>query len=331
MAIGHGVRTRTDRHLVACAAVLAAALVALAGCNPRGERKDAYTEQLDALRSVDPALIGYIKTASFDVALETPRALVVGPGDTVLVAGDKKILTYDAAGALAHSIALGDEPQCLARSNDGELFVGYHRSVEVLDGEGTVLRSHAVGGDDSHFTSIALLEDGIIVADAGARVVLRLAPDGTILGRIGERDPTRNIPGFVIPSPYFDVAMGADGLLRVANPGRHEVEAYTLEGDLEFSWGAPSTGIAGFSGCCNPCNFAIAPDGSFVTAEKGLPRVKVYDESGTFQTVVAAPDQFGAGHVAPDVDVDAAGRVFVIDTESKRVLVYEKTSDGGTR
>ncbi|MBM3243119.1 hypothetical protein FJZ31_43220, partial [Candidatus Poribacteria bacterium] len=47
-----------------------------------------------------------------------------------------------------------------------------------------------------------------------------------------------------------------------------------------------SMDIDGFCGCCNPVNFAMLPDGRFVTCEKGLPRVKIYDADGTFSGVV---------------------------------------------
>ena len=36
---------------------------------------------------------------------------------------------------------------------------------------------------------------------------------------------------------------------------------------------------------------AVLPDGSFVTAEIGIPRVKVYNRRGEMQTVVAGPSQ----------------------------------------
>ena len=34
--------------------------------------------------------------------------------------------------------------------------------------------------------------------------------------------------------------------------------------------------MADFFGCCNPAQLAVLPDGRFVTAEKGIPRVKIY-------------------------------------------------------
>ena len=30
---------------------------------------------------------------------------------------------------------------------------------------------------------------------------------GKLIGRLGEKNPDKNIPGFIIPSPYFDVAV----------------------------------------------------------------------------------------------------------------------------
>ena len=48
-------------------------------------------------------------------------------------------------------------------------------------------------------------------------------------GRIGEKNKERNVPGLIVPSPYLDVKLARDGLLRVNNTGRHRVEAYTPE------------------------------------------------------------------------------------------------------
>jgi hypothetical protein len=58
-----------------------------------------------------------------------------------------------------------------------------------------------------------------------------------ILRRIGERTPERSVAGFVIPSPYFDVELHPDGLLRVNNPGRHRIEVYTVGRRLRAGMG----------------------------------------------------------------------------------------------
>jgi hypothetical protein len=154
------------------------------------------------------------------------------------------------------------------------------------------------------------------------------------MGTIGKRDPDRGIGGFVVPSPHLDVAMAADGLLRAVNPGRHRIEAYTPEGDLELHWGKPSMGIDGFSGCCNPCSIALLPDGGVITGERGIPRVKLYDAHGTLLGVVAAPEKFAEGERALrgdwregsggglDVALDSRGRVLVLDPLARVVRIF---------
>jgi len=190
-------------------------------------------------------------------------------------------------------------------------------------------------------TSIAVSKKDVFVADAGNRIVIHYDTAGNVINHIGKKDIDKNIPGFVIPSPYFDLAVGHDGLLRVVNPGRHRIEAYTFDGDLEFWWGQFSSSIEGFCGCCNPVNFAILEDDSFVTCEKALVRVKIYDPEGTFVGVVAGPEQFVEGGAAGvsefgtgsqagafDVAVDAEGQIFVLDTIKNIVRIFTRKKTG---
>ncbi len=64
------------------------------------------------------------------------------------------------------------------------------------------------------------------------------------------------------------------------------------------------------------------PDGSFVTAEKGLPRVKIHNLDGSLRCVVAAPDQFDEGVVGLDVAVDDEGRIYVLDPSRNQVRIF---------
>jgi hypothetical protein len=112
---------------------------------------------------------------------------------------------------------------------------------------------------------------------------------------------------------------------------------YTVDGDLEMSWGKPSMGIAGFCGCCNPVGLAVLGDGRCVTFEKGLPRVKVYGAAGELESVVAGPDAFADAakelkvaapesgpHGGLDGLVDADGRVWVLDLITATVQVFKR-------
>jgi hypothetical protein len=186
-------------------------------------------------------------------------------------------------------------------------------------------------------TSIAVGRQDVFAADALNKVVHRFDKNGNLQGRLGQKDAQRGIDGFVVPSPYFDVVLGRDGLLRATNPGRQRVEAYTADGHLEWHWGTPSVQIEGFSGCCNPIALAGLPDGTFVTGEKGLVRVKVHDDEGRLLGVVAGPHQLGwqgpirvcekieeCGSHGVDVAVDSQGRIYVLEQVRNTILIFEK-------
>jgi len=166
----------------------------------------------------------------------------------------------------------------------------------------------------------------IIIADAGNREVLRCDPAGQVLARI---------KGFAVPSPYFDLLAGADGLLWVVNPGKHRIEAYNPDGTLELSWGETGMNVENFCGCCNPVYFARLPDGRFVTSEKGLNRIKLYTPTGKFLGVVA-----GVEHLVKDLELakqacancrigfgfpiacDATNRIFALDPATKEIRIF---------
>lgn len=313
---------------------------------PWADRTERGSERFDydlaEYRKIDPALVKYREVLAFPVLLKEPRAIATGPEDRVYVAGDKTIVVFDARGAKQTQIELEDSPRCLAvvttqDAQAGLILVGMKEHVEVYDSQGARQASWPSLGDKALLTSIAATSTEAFLADAGNRVVWHCDKTGKVVGPIGKRDPQRHIPGFVIPSPYFDVALSPDGLVRVANPGAHRVEGYTMDGDLEVVWGKASLAIEGFCGCCNPANFTLLADGSFVTVEKGLPRVKVYSPEGQLVAVVAGPEQLGPRAALTekdgsehrlavfDVAADSRGRVLVLDPSDGRVRVFATT------
>ena len=149
--------------------------------------------------------------------------------------------------------------------------------------------------------------------------------DGYVLcAEMKEKDETRDIPGFIIPSPFFDVGIDPDGFLWAANTGRHSLENYTLDGDFRSSWGEFTIDIEGFCGCCNPTHFVLLDDGRFITSEKGIPRIKEYNRLGNLESVVAGPDQFIEGTVGLDLARDSGGKIYVLDPMKKEVRIFKK-------
>jgi len=296
-----------------------------------------FIYDVKGLGKIDPNLILYEETGAIGTGFKVARGVAVGFDGHVYVAGDKSIRVVFGSHWLPDDIKLADMPRCLTVTDDGKIYVGMTEHVEVYDGRGKRLATWQSLGDDAVLTSIAVYKNDVFVADAGNRIVIHYDTAGKLINRIGAKDKDKNIPGFVVPSPYFDLAVARDGLLRVTNPGHHHIEAYTFDGDFEFWWGRFSSNVEGFCGCCNPVNFAILGDESFVTCEKGLIRVKIYDAEGAFVGVVAGPEQLVEGGTARidewaseakaggfDVAVDAAGRIFVLDTIKNIVRIFTR-------
>ncbi len=325
---------------VLVAAAVVVGIVAVLKLDVVGNKGSGLSEEfkfnVEELAHIDPNLIIYEESAeAIDTGFESAKTIAVGTKGTIYVGGDNSIRVFTMRGKLQNEINLEQTPGCIAVSSDGLIFAGLSDHVEVYDVQGRPVANWQSLGKDAILTSIVASETDVFVADAGNRVVVRYDRDGNIIGRIGRKDPERNVPGFVIPSGYFDLALAGDGLLRAVNPGRLRVDAYTFDGYYEFSWGKGTVDVEGFCGCCNPVNIAVLPDGGFVTCEKGLVRVKTYDSQGEFEGVVAAPVQLvreGDVRVCDlpeecqsggfDVAVDGSGRVYVLDTIKNIVRMF---------
>jgi len=326
--------------LIAVAIVIA--VIAVVRLDTTGKRGSGLGKEfiydLGDLGKIDPNLILYEESVPEIVTGFTEsRAITVTPDGFIYIAGDKAIRKFAENGNLLGETPFADMPRCLALADDGKFYIGMKDHVEVYDSHGKRLAAWQNLGNDAVLTSIAVSKNNVFVADAGNRIVHRFDTTGKLINRIGAKEKDRNISGFVIPSPYFDLAVARDGLLRVTNPGQHRIEAYTFDGDLEFFWGRFAAGVQGFCGCCNPVNFAILRDENFVTCEKGLIRVKIYDPDGAFVGVVAGPEQlveggasraseFGPASQAGgfDVAVDPNGRIFVLDTIKNIVRIFTR-------
>ena len=296
----------------------------------------AYDDSM--FRRTDPNLIHYRETRRFPCLRPVPRCLALSKEDHLFIGAGKFVTKCTLEGAQLAEIKLTEEARCLAVAADGIVYVGLREQVEVYGANGQLRSTWEKPPGQPYFTGLAVNSNELFVADAGNRVVLRYDRAGKLKGRIGGKDKDKQIPGFIVPSPFFDVEIARDGLLRVTNPGRHRVETYTPEGDLEAFWGQPGAAIENFCGCCNPINLATLADGRVVTLEKGIPRVKVYSAEGVFESVVAGAESFveNAAVCGPkdctvgglDAVADARGGIYVLDLVAANVRVFEPNRNG---
>ncbi len=283
-----------------------------------------FEYNIDNFKTIDESLLNYKEEPSIKIDYKLYFAINIDKKDRLYVSVDKKILVFDAHKNLISSFSMDESAYCLETSDSGDIFMGMADHIEIYNENGLKKESWKSLGKEAIITSLAVSEDYVYVADAGNLVVWKYDKQGNILGEIGRKDEKKDIPGFIIPSPFFDVEIDPDGFLWAANTGRHSLENYTKEGGLRTSWGKPSMAIEGFAGCCNPSHFVILEDGSFITAEKGIARIKVYNRLGMLESVVAGPEDFIEGTVDLDLAVDSKQRIFTLDHKKKAVRIFSK-------
>lgn len=325
--------------VVAAIAAAAAAFFFLDSARPLAELGDEYRYDLAEYAAIDPSLVLYEPVGRpIPTGLSQSRTIAIAADGAIWLTGDKAVVVMDARGTVLRTVECDAAPLCVAFDEGGLVYVGLTDHIAVFDAEGEPIADWQKPAENTLITSLAVAGGYVFAADAANKVVLRYTPDGVVSLQMGQRNPDRNWPGFVIPSPYsFHLALAPDGLLRIVNPGRHWVEAWTVDGHREWHWGETSIRVEGFSGCCNPAALAILPNGHIITSEKGLIRVKEYDDQGHFLGVVAGPEQLGwvepvRVHDRPEntqvrgfgVAVDAEGRVYVLDTVRNVIRVFEK-------
>lgn len=302
--------------------VIAAVAVIRIRQKPKGDT-NPYKYDLEQYKKVDLSLIGYREVAEIEVDMELHGLAV--DGEDIYLAADKVIVVFDKHGVEKNKIVLDAVAGCLTVAPDKKIYIGMGDHVEVYGIDGKRIASWKQINEKSIITSIAVSESSLFVADAGLRQVWHFDKDGNLRSSFGDKDDQAGVPGFVIPSPHFDLLIDkTDQSLWVVNPGHRKIENYDEDGRFLKSWGISSIQLPGFSGCCNPTDIAMINDGSFVTSEKGLVRVKVYDHNGKFMNVVAAPNLFDEDTVGLDLAVDDDGRVLILDCRRRVVRIFVK-------
>ncbi|MHC1702650.1 MAG: hypothetical protein AB9846_01970 [Tenuifilaceae bacterium] len=290
---------------------------------PESSTENPYEYKMDKLRHIDSSLVRYKEVNQIKPDIEQLHGITIDNSDNIYIVGNSKVIIYDSELIQKSTFKISNEAVCIA-VEESLIFIGVKDHIEVYDKSGNLLKSWKPVNEKAVITSIALTEKFVYVADAGNRLVYQYDKEGTIKMEIGKKNVEKGILGFVIPSPYFDLLIGREDQLWVVNPGRHSFESYNSKGDQISTWKRISMDIDGFSGCCNPSNIAMLSDGSFVTSEKGIERVKIHHPSGEFKCVVATPESFVEGTKGIDLAVDSKDRIYVLDPEKILVSIYSK-------
>jgi hypothetical protein len=226
-------------------------------------------------------------TNEFKVKEGTLKAVTVSPSGNIYLGGDSFISCYDHGLKLLWNIKTSAPVTSLCFFRD-TVYATTMELVMVLNSRGEIKNEWGPFEKNSIITSVSANESFVAFADAGNKMVFILDKGGEVKKMVGQNDGQ-----FVIPSAYFDVALGADNNLFVANTGNRRVETRDINGNIRSYFGEAGLAPEAFCGCCNPAHFILIP-GGFVTAEKGINRIKILNSKGEFVEFVSSKNDFVA-------------------------------------
>jgi hypothetical protein len=220
-------------------------------------------------------------------------SVAVSPEGIIYLGGDSYVKAVDNDLNALWDIKTDEKITALAVSGD-TVFASTTETILLISTSGKLITEWGPYEGNSIITSVYSDKQFLAFADAGNKIVYILKKNGELHSMFGQAEEK-----FVVPSPYFDVAL-SEGRLFAANTGHRRVETWTTDGKKLSQFGEPGTSPGAFCGCCNPSHFAVIPQG-FVTTEKGINRIKILDHRGDFVEFVSSQNDF-----IPSIPLDVA-------------------------
>ena len=304
--------------------LLAAVLLAVTGCGEeRPETSIGAGVEVEENAPSETAL-NYELTDTFAPELERLRAVEVTPSGRVYVAGGQEIAVLGRDGSVERRWRAEGPVGCLAVDEDGTVYAGLESRVVAYGPDGTAQAGWGTPGDGrgelEYVTDLALKDGYIYVADSGQCVIHRYTVGGDFVEDIGRREGSRG-GGLVCPSLSLECEVDEDGQLYVANIGRLRIERYDRNARLKDFWGSFGAEPENFIGCCNPVSICLMPQNRLATAEKGIPRVKIYDRGGGMLDYLES-DLFAAETSDLDLAAGPEGALYVADPGDGTIKIF---------
>jgi uncharacterized protein (TIGR03663 family) len=185
------------------------------------------------------------------------------------------------------------------------------------------------GADPGQFSAprgLVVARDGIYIADSNNHRIQHLSFEGDVITYWGSYadSETGDAPDGTFNQPW-DVTIGPDGSLVVADTWNHRLQWFTPGGSFLNKVGYFGTGdtIAAMWG---PRSVALDDEGRVFATDAGNKRIVVFDADGLPLTTI------GMGGVGPGqldepvgLEIGPDGRLYVADTWNQRVQVFAET------
>ena len=206
-----------------------------------------YALGMDLFSRTDTALIMFNEKRNLTINFSEPTGLCISNGK-IFVVGDQKLQIIEPNGNLLKEINFELKPTCVFASPDN-IYIGFRKSLTILNREGLKIANCNSFSDSTVITSITERSGIIFVADAGKRIVRKFDQTGKPVGEIEGKSGNDQIHGFIIPSPYFDLAFNDSSIYVLTNdwPGLNKrklldilnrpVDAGSITGDINICQG----------------------------------------------------------------------------------------------
>jgi len=288
-------------------------------------------DEIREMKQIDTTQLGFYRNKLWETGIKGLTGISVSD-NRVVVCGNKLIAVFDTTGNRIGGFSIDSAATCVT-IYDNDIYTGNGSAAAKYDLAGKMTARFSGTLDGSYITSITVTDEYVFMADAGRRRILKFTKSGNLVQEFGKKDSNSGSEGFVIPSPYFDIACGGYNDLWIVNPGKLQIENFTISGVKRSDWGDELSYDDRFTGCCNPAHFALLPDGSFVTYEKGNDKIKVFDPTGKFRDLVAGAGSFkgkpdfllGRNNLVKDIATDQSGRIYILDAYNRINIFKEKT------
>lgn len=250
-------------------------------------------------------------------AIECPdglKAVTVTPNGNIFAGGSSFIVSYNSELNKIWQIEMPGKIAALTINGD-TLFAASEELIYLVSPEGKIISEWGPYEAKCLITSLSSNKDYLAVADAGNKIAFIIRKDGEVSSMIGHSEEK-----LLIPSPYFDVCLTEDNKLYLAHTGKHRIEKWDIDGKFISSFGEPGSDPGEFCGCCNPAHFTLIP-GGFISAEKGINRIKILGETGEFIEYVSSVNGFVPS--AP-LDIVSAGgeKIYGANPSDSKLYVF---------
>jgi predicted membrane-bound mannosyltransferase/DNA-binding beta-propeller fold protein YncE len=186
-----------------------------------------------------------------------------------------------------------------------------------------------MGSDPGSFQGprgLAIAPDGsLYIADTNNHRIQHLSPTGEVLHIWGSYSGSEaSLSGTAVAGSFnepWDVAVGPDGFVYVADTWNNRIQKFTAEGVFITSWGYFGQGETA-DAFWGPRAISVDDRGRVFVSDTGNKRVVMFTNAGEPLSVINLNLNEPVG-----VDVAPDGRVYIADTWNQRVVVAVETAE----